>query len=281
VRLIPVILLGIWLQVSIIPLFGQGIGQVTSNIMASACLNNNMFSKTIFFVMAFFDEGATCLGHVWYLGCEFWYAALFPLNAALYGVHKALGITFTVLLSIGSISGCWYQSIIHNTSPYQQLRIPAVMETDMVSDVYMRPWYRYHAYGVGILFGWLILEERKENGFKNFVKNNKVVGYMVVTALWFISLFLLYFTIFGFSGWCFQVDFENLWEKRVDLYYEEPVKWDFITGCSSSNDSSAAWNALHRAVWAFALGLLIFLCDTGFGFMINHFLSFTVKFFRI
>lgn len=149
------------------------------------------------------------------------------------------------------------------------------METDMVSDVYMRPWYRYHAYGVGILFGWLILEERKENGFKNFVKNNKVVGYMVVTALWFISLFLLYFTIFGFSGWCFQVDFENLWEKRVDLYYEEPVKWDFITGCSSNNDSSAAWNALHRAVWAFALGLLIFLCDTGFGFMINHFLSFT------
>ncbi|CBY39986.1 unnamed protein product, partial [Oikopleura dioica] len=279
-RLVPVILLGIWLQVAILPLFGQGLGQITSNIMGAACLADNMFSKTIFFVMAFYDEGAACLGHVWYLGCEFWYAAIFPLNAALYGVHKALGVTFTVLLSIGSISWCWYQSIIHNTTPYQQLRLPPVVEQDMANDTYMRPWARYDAYGVGILFGWLILAERKGNGFKNFVKNNKIVGYMVVIALWFLSLFLLYFTIFGFSGWCFLVDFENLWDKRIDLYYESldptsSIKWDYITGCSSTNDSSAAWNALHRAVWAFALGLLIFLCDSGFGFTINSFLSFT------
>ena len=161
------------------------------------------------------------------------------------------------------------------------MRMPIVIEQTMEGDVYMRPWARYHAYGVGILFGWLILAERKGNGFKNFVKNNKIVGYMVVIALWFVSLFLLYFTIYGFSGWCFQVDFENLWDKRVDLHYEESVKWDYITGCSSTNDSSAAWNALHRPLWAFALGLLIFLCDCGFGFAINSFLSFTVRIYRI
>ena len=74
--------------------------------------------------MNFFVEGSSCLGHVWYLGCEFWYSALFPINAALYGVHKALGITFTVLLSCFSIGWDWYQSALYNGTPYQQLRLP-------------------------------------------------------------------------------------------------------------------------------------------------------------
>jgi hypothetical protein len=153
--------------------------------------------------------------------------------------------------------------------------------SDLDKDIYLTPWSRYHAYGVGILFGWLILAERKGNGFKKFVQKRKILGYSIIFALWALSLFTLYFTIYGFSDICFQVDMTKYQQSIIDVYYQPSQKWDLLSGCFSNPGAVYFWNATHRAIWAFALGLLIFLCDCGFGSFIHSFLSFKVEFDRV
>ena len=44
-------------------------------------------------------------------------------------------------------------------------------------------------------------------------------------------------------------------------------------GCATTKLGAAFWNALYRPLWGFGVGLLIYLCNSGNGFIINDFLS--------
>ena len=96
----------------------------TVSIYGSSCVNNNLWLRSLFFVQGFFEEGAACMPHIWYVGAEFWYNVLFPFQAVLFGFHKALGVAFTVLLSCGSIGWAWYQSVDQDAMPFQQQKLP-------------------------------------------------------------------------------------------------------------------------------------------------------------
>lgn len=55
-------------------------------------------------------------------------------------------------------------------------------------------------------------------------------------------------------------------------------KVERISGCMSSNGQInwtgvAIWNGSFRALWSFALSLLVLLCDLHYGFIIDWFLS--------
>ena len=70
--------------------------------------------------------------------------------------------------------------------------------------------------------------------------------------------------------WCYKVDFTN-----PDLYNvtNPELKWNAMSGCASTNITASMWNASFRIIWGVGVGLLIVLCDLGYGFCIQSFLS--------
>ena len=70
--------------------------------------------------------------------------------------------------------------------------------------------------------------------------------------------------------WCYKVDFTN-----PDLYNvtNPELKWNAMSGCASTNITASMWNASFRIIWGVGVGLLIVLCDLGYGYWIQSFLS--------
>merc|ERR1711990_1248315 len=46
-----------------------------------------------------------------------------------------------------------------------------------------------------------------------------------------------------------------------------------MSGCGTSTLSAAFWNALFRPMWGIGIGFLVYLCDLGYGLVLNDLLS--------
>ena len=66
---------------------------------------------------------------------------------------------------------------------------------------------------------------------------------------------------------------------RVSLYLNDqklvPVDDPMFSGCFTNSEgkivwiSTSIWNAMIRVIWSLGLAVLIFLCDLGYGYLIN------------
>ena len=109
----------------------------------------------------------------------------------------------------GSMAHNIWSSLETNQYIAQQYRIYqyTLAPTDYEKNQYNPPWARYHAHGVGVLFGWLILAERQNQIISKFLKQQKLfIKWFIVVFAWGVSLSLLWFIIFGVDQ-CFNVDY--------------------------------------------------------------------------
>ena len=134
---------------------------------------------------------------------------------------------------------------------------------------YFRIWGRYHVYGIGILFGWFISFYRSNGTVRTFLAKSRLREGIIITACWLLCAVTLFTSVYVIT-WCYEVDFTN-----PDLYNatNPELKWNAMSGCASTNLSSSIWNASFRIIWGIGVGLLIVLCDLGYGFWIQSFLS--------
>ena len=120
-------------------------------------------------------------------------------------------VSFMILVSFG------YQlwtSLDSESYIYQTYRVYSTWPQDQKHDPYFTPWARYHSHGIGILFGWIILNERKHGSIRNWLDKQKVwAKYLMITSAWMVSLGLMWFTVWG-PNLCFRVNWKehpNFW----------------------------------------------------------------------
>ena len=142
--------------------------------------------------------------------------------------------------------------------------------TNMWLDPYFTIWGRYHVYGIGILFGWFISSYRTTGSLTRFLAKSAVSRSVTVLTAWVVCAACLIIPMYLMT-WCFTVDFTNT-EALSNTTHPE-MKWEAVTGCAASNVSSSIWNASHRIMWGIGVGVLIILCDVGYGFIAQTFLA--------
>lgn len=160
-----------------------------------------------------------CNGVQWYLSCDFFYFALFPIMAVAYGKHKvisrnfhhmtnfqALGVSLVLFCTCGSIAHNMYSSLVSKNYIFQTYRVYTAWPQDRLLDPYMPPWARYHSHGVGVLFGWVLLAERRNKIISSFLNRRKtMVRFALVSFAWIVTLASLWWLIFG-PNYCFRVN---------------------------------------------------------------------------
>ena len=225
---------------------------------------------------------------------DFFYYAIFPFIALCYGKHKIAGIIACLACISVSVGHNLWASLDLNAYISQTYKIYSAWPADRKHDPYFPVWARYHSHGVGILFGWFLLEERKNQFFSKFLgRRGGLVKFLIVLGLYSVAVFTLYFPIYGINA-CFHVE----WEDGVGDYFNvstskthiilrfktyEHILVESVSGCMTKNGeldwvAISIWNAIHRPLWCIGVGTIAVICDLNYGFLINWFLSCKVKF---
>ena len=140
-----------------------------------------------------------------------------------------------------------------------------IPSTDFWLDDYFRLWARYHVYGLGILFGWLMTSVRRGNKLTKLLKKRRILRLVTVVCLWLCCIVCLLVPLYLMNA-CFKVD------KTNPDYIDNEAKWSTFE-CVTSNEASAIWNASFRIMWGTGIGVFVLLCDQGYAFFIQTFLA--------
>ena len=126
-RITPMVMIVAWTIVTIIPLLPDGYNYPLAESSQKYCGKNLWFS---FFYLDGWVHGTDategfgfCNGVTWYLSCDFFYFALFPFMAVLYGWHKMAGILGVMFCICGSMAHNMYSSFVSKSYIFQTYRI--------------------------------------------------------------------------------------------------------------------------------------------------------------
>ena len=125
--------------------------------------------KTVFYISGWLENpSGVCNAVQWYLSNDFFYFAIFPFIALCYGRHKIAGIITCLACISVSIGHNLWASLDSHDYIGQTYKIYSAWPADRKHDPYFPVWARYHSHGVGVLFGWFLLEERRNQFFSKF-----------------------------------------------------------------------------------------------------------------
>ncbi|VDN06105.1 unnamed protein product [Thelazia callipaeda] len=193
--------------------------------------------KNLLFINSFIDD--TCLPWTWYIGTDFIFYLIAPIYLLSFNKSRTLGL----VLSVSTILLSAFLNIIkmlqYRFPPTHLLWVrPPTFHVDFMKQhyiTYIGPQYRIGPYIVGILLGYLLVYMDKIK----LSKKNLCCCWIWFGSIGFASLFGLYPALQGWDCWPYY------------LFY----------------------GALHRTIWAFAIGWLIFVCFTGNAYYLNRILS--------
>ena len=207
-RLTPYIMVVTWSLIAVFNLFATGYS--TGVHMATNGQCDHDLWRSFFYLSSWLDPATQlCNAVQWYLSCDFFYFALFPFCAIAYGRSKIIGIIWVSILTLISIGYQIWTSYDSQSYIYQTYRIYSAWPNDRKHDPYFTPWARYHSHGIGILFGWTILNERKNQTIKIWLNRQKsVLKWLIIGSAWACALGLMWITIW-LPNSCFRVN----WKK--------------------------------------------------------------------
>ena len=172
--------------------------------------------KTAFYISGWLENpSGVCNAVQWYLSNDFFYFAIFPFIALCYGRHKIAGIIACLACISVSIGHNLWASLDSHDYIGQTYKIYSAWPADRKHDPYFPVWARYHSHGVGVLFGWFLLEERRNQFFSKFLGRRRgLVKLLIILGLYSVGIFALYFPIYGINA-CFHVE----WEDGIGDYF--------------------------------------------------------------
>ena len=267
IRLTPPLMLMIWMTNNFNVAFGNG---SVKRLGDTACSDN--WWLQMFYVQLWFDKNG-CKGEYWYLACEFWYFMIFPLCALFYTRNRASGIIFVGLMILGSMAQNGYSSyhfdkaVINtfNTGSYSSQWVHDIYDENGALNftyrgsnqrpkkalgTYFELWARFHPYGIGILFGWLMKNLRQKDLAKTALNR------CVMLSILFTGIGLCFLTWYGAALF-----------HTPDLSDKSLINFNGLI--ISTRMDMAVWNAFARSLWAIGVGLIVVACDTGFGYLIK------------
>eukprot|EP00088_Acartia_fossae_P010348 TRINITY_DN15149_c0_g1_i2.p1 TRINITY_DN15149_c0_g1~~TRINITY_DN15149_c0_g1_i2.p1 ORF type:complete len:350 (-),score=38.16 TRINITY_DN15149_c0_g1_i2:4-1053(-) len=175
-----------------------------------------------------YKENSTCLGHTWYLAVEMQLFLITPVFLAFMYWKPLIG---NILTGIAVIA-----TTLVRIYPFEQ-KVDDPTYDDF-KNVYIKPWYRFGPYGIGLLLG-SILYNCKDKQFKGTVTR------VLMVIGWIVSLVTFYLVVLE--------------------YDPDP------TGLTRSE--YVAYQSLFRSAWATALAFVVFATAKGYGGIIGSFLS--------
>ena len=120
-RLTPYIMVVTWSLVAVFNLFPDSYSVDVTTYSNTICKHD--LWQSFFYLSSWLDPASQlCNAVQWYLSCDFFYYALFPFCAVLYGRKKIAGIILVVILTLISISYQFWTSYDSQSYIYQTYR---------------------------------------------------------------------------------------------------------------------------------------------------------------
>ena len=240
-RMTPVLLVVVGIATTIImytgdgPIFKSQVGGMVQNCRHSWWTN-------IIYLNNFFEMDKMCIGHVWYLANDFQMFVFSPLLIIPLHLCKNLGEKLLILVTLTFIAIPGYVIEHFNFGPGTIIVSQQDGQEKFMDEFYIKPYTRAGPYLIGIWLGYILYK----------TKGKKIkMSFNVAFIGWTISAATAMMIVYGLHDY-------NKFQYPMMKY---------------SRSVAIIYGALHRTVWAAALGWVVFACHTGYGGVINRFLS--------
>ncbi|XP_068082673.1 nose resistant to fluoxetine protein 6 isoform X2 [Anabrus simplex] len=242
IRLTPALAIVLLLQISLLRYAGSGpLWSVFQNLLKTNCEDNNWWINLLY-VQNYVEQAVDkpCVNQAWYLAMDMQLFWVSPLVLVPLWKWPKIGLGLSGALTIAGIISNFVVSYVNELSA-TTLKPHAKDGADYGKLLYNPSHARFIPYLLGILLGYLLVEL---NSRKITIKFRKVVALL----LWLVTGGLLLLTL------CI-----------VHVFLQPDYEFD--------NVSAAFYNALGRPGWGLGVAMVIFLCHTGHGGVIDSFLS--------
>ena len=237
-RLSPLLYLYTLIAYKLSPLFGQG--------PAWFPFDAHVFEDNWQYILFYLGNTGsdlmwTCMGMTWHIATEMQMFIFSPIFIILLYRVQYVGlaaVTITIIVTtatVGYLSAVngYWAAIMYNPQVAQQ-----------VTSLYNKPFYRANSYLIGILLGYILYKKYNIGTLPigNFSK------WLIYALLWTIGVVLCLATMFWTYGeYSFAYHFSNM----------ENVMFLMFSGLT----------------WSIGIAIIIYICNTGYGGVVNSFLS--------
>ncbi|CAF3380233.1 unnamed protein product [Rotaria socialis] len=237
--------------------FGQG-GPVypVNGSETSTC--RQTWWRNLLYINNFFDMKTGCMPITWFLAVYMQFHWISPLYLLTVSWNWMFGMLVAVAFILVDIVTT---AVIVSKNNYDHGIFSEMYSTrangsdtthDYSNDVYIKPWCRIAPYAVGLILGYVLYEiYKRTNAFSwdSLLPQTRVTRFNRVkyTVAWLCALTLLALCIFGTYG-------------------------DF-NGHPLNRSERIAFLTLSRLAWAIGLSIIIMICFTGHGGIVDKFLA--------
>lgn len=174
-----------------------------------------------------------CMGWFWYLANDFEFFLISPIIIFIYCKSRYAGYA--------ALAACFLTNFIWNmaiTAKYDfGIFVTIADKADYMHWMYLKPWTRFSAYGVGALFGWAYFEyktRQKNPQFNQSVWTKMFMSYKISTLVAYVSflvgIFLTTFLVFiQYSFYKNHLEYNN-WDKFPAMMYNAFSRAGFVLG---------------------------------------------------
>lgn len=180
--------------------------------------------------------GDECMGWTWYLANDMQFYILAPLVIVPLYYFFPVGLAISAQMLIGTVVTT---GVIAGTKKFSA-NVLLESNSEESNDIYIKPYSRAAPYIVGLVLGFILFKKVRIN-------LHWFLDFLIHVGMWIVA-----------AGCCFSVVY--------GLY-------DSFHGHHLSTAENVLYYMFSRLAWGIGLGLIVFVCHNGYGWIINDFLS--------
>jgi peptidoglycan/LPS O-acetylase OafA/YrhL len=254
-RLAPNVILVIMFFTTFYEYFGVGPVWLESTKVWIADCPRDWWTFVLFINSIYRGDQSRCLGWLWYLSHDMIFFVTLPIQAWIYRLNRCVGYFLAIFIFLSNLG------VVCGLTIYYDISSSVLTDPNYGSKLYFRPWARYGAYQVGILFGMLYYEYvQGKKDDDDYAEEKKRIGYSFFNSIGSSKIFRYICYTLGL-GLILTVVYIITPENR-----SMPNR-HFGIGFN------AVYNPLSRPAYVFGLGLILAGPLAGRGSFLQDFLG--------